>query len=170
MEKPNEIHTIAGKRVRVERCANAADCCDRCCFIDRSSPRGCFARDNEKGSPACWHFEGEAYFVPAEDGEADLDAEIFAWQKAHATEETKQIIAMTARHFAKWGAEHADKPIYEVSSRGKSAMGDKFFDWLQFGTHAIWDWMVKTDWYKKLQDMSDELIVKIYLGKKRSKK
>lgn len=37
--------------------------------------------------------------------DADLDAEIFAWQKAHATEETKQIIAMTSRHFAEWERE-----------------------------------------------------------------
>jgi hypothetical protein len=36
----------------------------------------------------------------------DLDSEIFAWQKAHANEDTAQVIAMTARHFAEWGAEH----------------------------------------------------------------
>ena len=39
----------------------------------------------------------------------DLDSEIFAWQKAHANEDTAQVIAMTARHFALWGAEHAKK-------------------------------------------------------------
>lgn len=47
--------------------------------------------------------------VAVEQPEADLDAEIFAWQKARATEETKQIIAMTARHFAGWGAEYLKK-------------------------------------------------------------
>ena len=30
----------------------------------------------------------------------DLDSEIWEWLKEHGTEETKQIIMMTARHFA----------------------------------------------------------------------
>lgn len=34
----------------------------------------------------------------------DLDSEIWEWLKKHGTEETKQIIMMTARHFAEWGA------------------------------------------------------------------
>lgn len=33
----------------------------------------------------------------------DLDSEIFAWQKAHANEDTAQVIAMTARHFYELG-------------------------------------------------------------------
>ena len=33
----------------------------------------------------------------------DLDSEIWEWLKEHGTEETKQIIMMTARHFAEWG-------------------------------------------------------------------
>ena len=33
----------------------------------------------------------------------ELDSEIFAWQKAHANEDTAQVIAMTARHFYELG-------------------------------------------------------------------
>ena len=40
------------------------------------------------------------------DFEQGLDSEIFFWQKAHANEDTAQVIAMTARHFAEWGAIH----------------------------------------------------------------
>jgi len=70
MSKQEEIITIAGKRVRVEHCTNEAECCDKCCLIDRSSYRGCFARDMN-GGVACSQYDGAdnaqyAYFVEAE--------------------------------------------------------------------------------------------------------
>ena len=43
----------------------------------------------------------------------DLDSEIFAWQKSHANEDTAQVIAMTARHFAEWGAEQKAIEIFK---------------------------------------------------------
>lgn len=97
---------VCGKKVVVSYARTQEEACASCAFCSRKECHDldCNMRDII-GESVCRY----AYFVDAEQQETDLDAEIFAWQKAHATEETKQIIAMTARHFAEWGAEHLKK-------------------------------------------------------------
>jgi hypothetical protein len=74
--------------------------------------------DNVRGRESSESLEEAAYKYsfdsrPSIYGQVDVIDAFKAgaeWQKAHANEDTAQVIAMTARHFAEWGAEHAKTP------------------------------------------------------------
>ena len=59
--------------------------------------------------------------IPAETASPELDSEIFAWQKGHATEDTAQVIAMTARHFAEWQNKQDDELLVIAHLDGVAA-------------------------------------------------